>query len=51
MVAKNDMYGRIRHANLALENLRTATFEDVNGLKKGYREKHTSCVPSITINW
>lgn len=31
---KNDMYGRIRHANLALENLRIATFEDVGGLKK-----------------
>ncbi|WP_276485126.1 RagB/SusD family nutrient uptake outer membrane protein [Paraflavitalea pollutisoli] len=32
--SKNDMYARIRHTNLALENLRTATFEDVNGLKK-----------------
>jgi len=31
---KNDMYGRIRHANLALENLRTATFDDASGLKK-----------------
>lgn len=30
---KNDMYAKIRQANLALENLRTATFEDVNGLK------------------
>lgn len=32
--SKNDMYARIRHTNLALENLRIATFEDVNGLKK-----------------
>jgi hypothetical protein len=29
----NDMYSKIRATNLAIENLRTATFENVDGLK------------------
>src|SRR3989337_1503886 len=32
--SNNDMYSKIRQANLALENLRTATFENINSLNE-----------------
>lgn len=32
--SNNDMYSKIRQANLALENLRTATFENTNSLNE-----------------